>query len=91
MFVYKHTETTEYVMKWPKMRTFRVNIELIIGIKNAKFSGHYFYISTNVWGDFQIYIRVPLTSIEIIFTIYNFIYMILITFAIETNDFFRNG
>ena len=26
-----------------------------------------------------------LTSIEIIFTIYNFIYIVLITFAIETN------
>ena len=26
-----------------------------------------------------------LTSIEIIFTIYNFVYIVLITFAIETN------
>ena len=29
-------------------------------IKNAKFSGHCFYMNTNTWGDFQIYINVPL-------------------------------
>ena len=28
---------------------------------NAEFSGHYFYMKTNVEEDFQIYISVPLT------------------------------
>ena len=29
-------------------------------IKNAKFSGYYFYINTNIYGEFQICIIVPL-------------------------------
>ena len=29
-------------------------------IKNAKFSGHYFYMNLNIKGDFQICISVPL-------------------------------
>ena len=29
-------------------------------IKNAKFSGHYFYMNTNIKADFQICISVPL-------------------------------
>ena len=28
--------------------------------KNAKFLGYYFYMNTNIWGDFQICISVPL-------------------------------
>ena len=28
--------------------------------KNAKFSGYCFYMDTNIWGDFQICISVPL-------------------------------
>ena len=34
---------------------------------------------------FSFFFVLYLTSIEIIFTIYNFIYIVLITFAIETN------
>ena len=34
---------------------------LRITIKYAKFSGYHFYINLNIWGDFQIYISVPLT------------------------------
>ena len=34
-------------------------------IKNAKFSGCYFYIDLNILGDFQICIRVPLTADEL--------------------------
>ena len=30
-------------------------------IKNAKFSGYYFYMNSNIWWDFQICISVPLT------------------------------
>ena len=29
-------------------------------IKNAKFSGYYFDMNLNIWGDFQICISVPL-------------------------------
>ena len=31
-------------------------------IKNAKFSGYYFYMNTNIYGDFQICISVPLNE-----------------------------
>ena len=31
-------------------------------IKNAKFSGYYFYMNLNIWGNFQICFSVPLTS-----------------------------
>ena len=32
----------------------------ILRIKNVKFSGDCFYMNTNIYGDFQIFIRVPL-------------------------------
>ena len=32
----------------------------ILTIKNANFLGYYFYINFNIWGDFQMCIRVPL-------------------------------
>ena len=35
-----------------KMQTFT--------IKNVKFSGYYFYLNMNIWGNFQICINVPL-------------------------------
>ena len=35
-------------------------------IKNAKFSGYYFYMNLNVWGDFQICISVPISKFTII-------------------------
>ena len=31
-------------------------------IKNAKFSGYYFDMNLNIWGDFQICIGVPLNQ-----------------------------
>ena len=31
-------------------------------IKNAKFSGYYFYVKLNIWRDFQISISVPLSK-----------------------------
>ena len=34
-------------------------------IKNAEFSGYYFYMSTSIQGDFQICISVPLKDIEV--------------------------
>ena len=48
MFVYKHTETIEYVKKLAyllrKVQTLRVNNLRILTIKNAKFPGDYFYM-----------------------------------------------
>ena len=62
MFVYKHTETIEYVKKLAyclrKIQTLRVNNSRILMIK--KFSGYYFHINLNILGDFQICISVPL-------------------------------
>ena len=37
----------------------------ILSIKNVKFSGYYFYMSSNIQEDFQICISVPLTSREL--------------------------
>ena len=34
-------------------------------IQNAKFSGYYFYMNTNLWRDFQICISVPLKECDI--------------------------
>ena len=31
-------------------------------IKNVKFSGYYFHMNLNIWGDFQICISVPLSN-----------------------------
>ena len=42
-----------------------MNNSRILRTKNAKFSGYYFYLKTNVQGDFQICIRVPLKLKEI--------------------------
>ena len=38
-----------------------MNNSRILTIKNAKFSGHYFYMNLNIWGDFRICISVPLS------------------------------
>ena len=43
-----------------KIQTLRVNNSRILTIKNAKFSGYYFYMNLNIQGDFQICISVPL-------------------------------
>ena len=40
-----------------------VNNSRTLRIKNAQFSGYYFYINTNIKGDFKICISVPLTTI----------------------------
>ena len=37
-----------------------MNNSKILTIKNAKFSGYYFYMDLNIWGDFQFCISVPL-------------------------------
>ena len=41
-------------------QTLRVYNSRILRVKTAKFSGYYFYMSTNIQGDFEICIRVPL-------------------------------
>ena len=51
MFINKHFSTS------------RLNYFRILRIKNAKFSGYYFYMNTNIKGNFQICISVSLTLI----------------------------
>ena len=43
-----------------KIQTLRANNSRILRIQNAKFSGYYFHMNTNIWRDFQICISVPL-------------------------------
>ena len=45
------------------LRTLRINNSKILRVKNAKFSGYCFYINTNIYGDFEICISVPLKGI----------------------------
>ena len=48
MFVYKHTETIEYVKKvnfLRKIQTSRLNSSRILRIKNVKFPGYSFFIN----------------------------------------------
>ena len=47
-----------------KFTNSRVNNSIILRIKNAKLSGYRFNVNTNVWGDFQICISVPLKSLD---------------------------
>ena len=49
------------------MQTLRVNNSRILRTKNAKFSEHYFYLNTNMYGNFQICISVPLRKVLINF------------------------
>ena len=62
-FVYKHSETIEYVKNWP---TFKKNLQIsrannsrVLRIKNSKFWEYCFYLNTNIQGDYQICISVP--------------------------------
>ena len=41
-----------------------MNNSRILRTKNAKFSEHYFYLNTNMYGNFQICISVPLNLLE---------------------------
>ena len=50
MFVYKHTEKIEYVKKWDtyffrKIQLYWENNSIMFRNKNAKISGHYFYMN----------------------------------------------
>ena len=47
------------------MKTLRVNNSRILTIKNAKFSGFYFYMNFNIWEDFQICIGIPLMFLKL--------------------------
>ena len=67
MFVYKHTEQLSmlkfaYLLR--KIQTLRANKLRIIKIKNVTFSGYYFYMDLNVWGDSRICISVPLKIVS---------------------------
>ena len=42
-----------------------MNNSRIFTIKNAKFSGYYFYMNFNIWEDFQICISIPLMFLKL--------------------------
>ena len=46
------------------LQTSRENNWTIVRIKNAEFSQYCFYMNTNIWGDFQICISVPLKYLQ---------------------------
>ena len=46
------------------MQTFRLNNCRILRIKNAKFLEYYFYMNTNIQGDFQICISIPFSQMR---------------------------
>ena len=48
-----------------KIQTLRVNKSRILTIKNAKFSGYYFYMNFTIWEDFQICISIPLMFLKL--------------------------
>ena len=52
-FVYKHSETIEYVKNEPtfyeNLQISRVNNSGTLRIKGAKFSGYCFYMNTNIY------------------------------------------
>ena len=67
MFSYKYTETIECIKKLTnflrRIQTLWVNNSIILPIKNTKLSGYYSHKNLNIWGDFQIWISVPLRLI----------------------------
>ena len=63
MFVYKHRTCQKVAYSLRKTQTLRVNNSIIVRIKNAKFLGYYSYTNTNIKGDFQVYVSVPLKQI----------------------------
>ena len=65
-FVYKHSETIEYVKTLPdllrNLQTLQANNSRILRIKNVKFLGYCFYMNTKIKEDFQICISVTLKT-----------------------------
>ena len=57
-----------------KTQTLRVNNSIILRTNNAKFSEYYFHLNTNIYGDFQICISVPLKPhvVVFVFTVFSF-------------------
>ena len=50
-------------------QTFRVYNSRIPRIKNTKFSRYYFHMNTNIQGNFQICISVPLRNLSNLYTL----------------------
>ena len=49
----------------------RANKTRILMMKNAKFSRYYFYLNTNLYGDFQIRISVSLNGLQLLVSIFS--------------------
>ena len=70
------------------LQTSRANNSRILTIINAKFSGYYFFMDTNIKGDFQICISVPLRGQRTVAR--NFIYVELQLFEEQKIFFLEN-
>ena len=76
------------------MQTLRANNSRIVTIKNGKFSGYYFYMNLNIWGDFQICISVPLSTNKLVLQAINenFIFDVftisILSRYLQNKDFF---
>ena len=65
-----------------KFTNFTANNSRIRRIKNAKLSEYCFYMNTDIYGDFQICISVPLTQFFLqIYLQYNIIFSLCIIFT----------
>ena len=64
-FVYKQSKTIEYVENFLRnLQISRADNSRILRIENAEFSEYCFYMNTNIQGDFQVSISVPLRPLD---------------------------
>ena len=68
MFVYKHKEIIEYIKKLAYFLRKCKFYGWITLTNSYEISGCYFYTNSNIWGDFQICIGVPLRKRSVIST-----------------------
>ena len=58
--IWKQYNMLKISLLFNKFTNFTANNSIILRIRNAKFSGYYFYMNTNIKRDFQICFSVPL-------------------------------
>ena len=58
--IWKQYNILKISLLFNKFTNFTANNSIILRIRNAKFSGYYFYMNTNIKRDFQICFSVPL-------------------------------
>ena len=66
--IYRNNRIREKVAYFlRKIQTLQANNSRILKIQNAKFSGYYVYMNTNIWRDFQICISAPVRQRQKLF------------------------